>query len=175
VLQVPSGSAEAVAVSGGDVVVAGLVVVVVTGGVVGAGDVDVAVDGAVAVPVVAGAAGDVLVTGESCVGVGVDRLVAVGPVDLDDDGAAVRVPRLVPGSLWPAELPGMEAVVAALAWLADVPGPPPLLGPFAVGAFALDSSMATTAMTPQVATAMPANRKPRVRRRPEPRIRSASF
>jgi hypothetical protein len=161
-------------VSDGEVV-AGLVGVCVAGGVVGGVEVAVAVDGVVAV-VVAGGAGDVLVAGESCVGVGDVRLVAVGLADFDDDAAVPdAVPRLVPGSVWPAELPGKEAVVGPPAWLTDEPEPPGLPCPFAVGVPKLDSSTATMAMTPQVATAMPANRKARVPGRREPRNRSASF
>jgi hypothetical protein len=83
-------------VSGGDVLVVGLVLVDATG-VVGAVDVT-GVDGAVAVDDVGGVPGDVLVAGESCIAVGVDRLVDVES-DFDDDGVAVPdvVPRLVPG------------------------------------------------------------------------------
>jgi hypothetical protein len=163
-------------VSVGVGVVAGLVVVVAVAVAVD-DDVDVAVDDLVAVGVVAVAVGDELVGGESCVGVGVDRLVAVGLDDFDDDVAAVpdAVPRLVPEAVWPAELPGTEAVAGGPTWLADEPEEPCVPGSFAAGALPLVSNMATMAMTPQVATAIPANRKPRVPERREPRNRSASF
>jgi len=174
--QLPCGFPESDGESDGDDEVAGLVVVD-AGEVVGVVGVDVVVDGAVAVGVVAVAFGDVLVGGESCVGVGDARLVAVGLGDFDDDGLAVcdAVPRLVPEDVWPAELPGMEAVATAPTWLADEPEEPCLGFPFAAGAFALASKTATMTATVQVATAMPATRKPRVPGRREPRTRSASF
>ena len=154
-------------------VVAGLLVVC-AGDVVGAVDVDV-VDGAVGVLLVAGVEGDEPVGGESCVGVGDDRLV-VGLGDFDDDGAAVRVaPRLVPEEVWPAELPGTEAIDTDPTCLPEGPEEPCVFGIFTAGAFPLVSKIAMMAMTPQVATAMPAKRKPRVPERREPRTRSASF
>jgi hypothetical protein len=159
-------------VGGGDVV-AVLLVVAVDVAVV---DVAVAVadDDALVVVVVAVAVGDALVGGESCVGVGAGRLVAVGLGDFD---AAVcdADPRLVPEEVWPAALPGTEAVVIEPTWLADVPEEPWVPGSFTAGALELVRNRATMAMTPQVATAMPPNSKPRVPGRREPRIRSASF
>ena len=174
--QAPGGLGVSVAVAGGGLVVAVLLVVAVDVAVVDVA-VAVAVDDDFVVGVVAVAVGDALVGGESCVGVGVGRLVAVGLGDFDDDGAPVcdAVPRLVPEEVWPAELPGSEAVVIEPTWLAEVPEEPCVPDSFAAGAFPLVRKRATMAMTPQVATAMPANRRPRVPGRREPRTRSASF
>jgi hypothetical protein len=164
------------------------VVVVVTGadGVVGGADdvggAGVVVAGVVtgATGVVAGAEGDTLVGGASFVGVGDSFLVGVWLGDFDADAVAVRdaVPTVVPGLVSPSPLTGTEAVAGDPAGLADDGEDEwPVLPPVSCAAGGLlleSSSTATTAMTAQAATPIPANRRPPGPRRREPRPRSAA-